>query len=117
MEGITILATEIHTTPIWAIAFCILITATLCGICGLAIAIGCSDKDYPILVAGIVGLCILITMTVLAFKEISTKETRYTATIDEAVSFVEFNERYEIIDQNGDLYTLVEKESNEAKGD
>lgn len=117
MEGITILATEIYTTPIWTIAFCILLTASMCGMCGLAIAIGCNDKNYPILTAGIVGLCISVTIAVFAFKEVNTTETRYTATIDESVSFVEFNERYEIIDQNGDLYTLVEKESDETKGD
>ena len=117
MEGITILATEIHTPSIGAIVFIIFLFAILFGMSGIAIAIGFNDKDYPVLGIGIGLLCVLIPFTFFTFKEANTTETRYTATIDESVSFVEFNERYEIIDQNGDLYTLVEKESNEAKGD
>lgn len=38
-------------------------------------------------------------------------ETKIKATIDDDVKFGEFNERYEVVDQEGDIYTLIEKES------
>ena len=37
-------------------------------------------------------------------------QTQYKVTISEEVNFVEFNEKYEIIDQEGKIYTIVEKE-------
>lgn len=33
----------------------------------------------------------------------------YKVTIDNEVSFKEFNERYEIINQEGEIYTIIEK--------
>ena len=37
-------------------------------------------------------------------------ETQYKVTIDESVSMVEFNEKYEIIDQEDKIYTIRERE-------
>ena len=36
-------------------------------------------------------------------------QTQYKATISEEVNFVEFNEKYEIIDQEGKIYTIIER--------
>ena len=42
-----------------------------------------------------------------------TTETHYQVTISEEVSMTEFNERYEIIEQNGQIFTIREKEMDE----
>ena len=36
----------------------------------------------------------------------------YKVTIDETVSYLEFTERYKVIEQDGLIYTLEERESN-----
>lgn len=38
-------------------------------------------------------------------------ETTYEVTIDENVSLKEFNEKYEIVEQRGDIYVVKEIES------
>ena len=65
------------------------------------------------LLAAICGcvLAVLCGIILLAFPE---KEiVQYKVTIDETVSFVEFHKKYEIIDQEGEIYTIQEKENND----
>lgn len=40
----------------------------------------------------------------------SSPQTRYQITVDDSVSFNDFMERYEIIGQDGKIYTIIEKE-------
>ena len=47
-----------------------------------------------------VGLC----------AEYNTFHTEYEVTIDDSVGFNEFNSQYEIISQDGDVYTVIERE-------
>ena len=42
-------------------------------------------------------------------KRVSIGDTTYDVLIGDNVSFKEFNERYEIISQNGNIYTVKEK--------
>lgn len=37
-------------------------------------------------------------------------QTKYQITVDDSVSFNDFMERYEIINQDGKIYTVIEKE-------
>ena len=46
------------------------------------------------------------------FIEIKTDKYTYKVTISDEVNFVEFNNKYEIIDQDGLIYTIKEKEGN-----
>ena len=41
------------------------------------------------------------------------EETQYQVLINEEVSMTEFNERYEIVDQEGQIFTIREKEIDE----
>ena len=43
-------------------------------------------------------------------NEDSIKYIQYKVTIDETVSMVEFMDKYEIIDQEGKIYTVRERE-------
>ena len=51
------------------------------------------------------GTGLIITETI---EEANT--TYYKVTIDDSVSFNQFNERYEIYEQDGTIYTIYEKE-------
>lgn len=48
----------------------------------------------------------------MAFVENPTGKYTYKVTISDEVNFVDFNNKYEIIEQDGLIYTIKEKESN-----
>lgn len=107
MEGVTILAVneavEAGGFDI-TVAILFLLLATVIGL-----AYGAAGKE-PVL-GTIVGACLgLIMGTFLGFAtaEPASPET-YKVTISDTVNFNEFNERYEIISQEGLIYTITEK--------
>jgi len=62
-------------------------------------------------VFGIFFTVIAFIVSIVGFNVAFTpSETTYKVIIDESVSMVEFNERYEILDQDGLIYEIVEKE-------
>ena len=44
----------------------------------------------------------------------NAKTVEYKVTINENVSLIEFNEKYEIIEQNGKIYTIKEIKTNQG---
>jgi Na+/melibiose symporter-like transporter len=72
--------------------------------------IGWGDDD----VTGVGGLLFVISL-VLLFLTIFTAEpehTRYKVTISDEVSMNDFLERYEIVDQEGKIYTVRERDGD-----
>lgn len=62
---------------------------------------------------------IVCTLMVFAFMSIfevafiyeyNTFHTEYEVTIDDSVGFNEFNSRYEIVSQDGDIYTVIDRQ-------
>lgn len=51
----------------------------------------------------------LMTLSLVRFTE-NESYTKYKVTISEEVKLKEFNEKYEIIDQDGEIYTIVERD-------
>lgn len=69
---------------------------------------GLKSKIIGILFA----ICALISLTVgLVINKQHSGIIQYQVTIDDSVSMVEFNERYEVIEVEGKIWTIVEKES------
>jgi hypothetical protein len=112
MEGVTILNTFeiVERAPGWTWWALIPIAFTIFFI---ALAIWCITDVYgeiyiiPSFLAG-VGLAVSLVVCLTA-KELPP-ETHYNVIVDESVSFAEFNEKYEVIDQEGLIYTVIEKE-------
>lgn len=52
---------------------------------------------------------VLLVAVGLCF-EYNTFHTEYIVTIDDSVGFNEFTRQYEIVSQDGDVYTVIEKE-------
>lgn len=103
MEGITILnETVISAAPVWLIAIGIIITSI-----SLISAAFCAANENPwaILLAVVCGLS--LSFTIMAGSQ--ENHTEYEVLIDESVSFNEFNEKYEVVKQNGKIYTIKEK--------
>jgi hypothetical protein len=51
-----------------------------------------------------------VTFIILAIFCVDTTEvTEYKVTIDDSVKYVEFTEKYEVVDQEGEIYTVRER--------
>lgn len=115
LEGIEILnQTEIMEVPmlINRIRLILLSTTLICALLGwVMLFIGkrkISLAGFIIaILCGITGLAIALNLN--NFKE-PTGKYEYQVTIDESVSMTEFYERYEVIDVEGKIYTIREKE-------
>jgi hypothetical protein len=82
----------------------------------LGVIIGCLVDYYFVIsnttvqgFAIVIGLFGIIIGAIIDFSIIE-KETRYEVTIDDSVNYKEFTEKYEVIEVNGKIYTIVEKE-------
>jgi L-asparagine transporter-like permease len=105
MTGIEILAE--YTAggfPAWAATLAIVVAVIglillLCGIC--------ADNE----IAAAIGLVALLSFIVVGIAvEVVTEpeHTRYKVTISDDVKLVEFLEQYEILDTEGEIYTIRE---------
>ena len=70
-------------------------------------------------VAEIFGIlsCIMVAVTIIvamiwSCSEVPTGEYRYQVTIDENTNFVEFYNKYDLIKQEGKIYTIEVKGEN-----
>ena len=111
MTGVEILSlTTIHNCylPEWCaiIGFILLIV--------LAIPLSCSIADGKIVLAIICLILMIITFFVMILGLVenghSVNYIEYKVTIDDSVSMNEFLDKYEIIDQEGKIYIVKERE-------
>ena len=67
------------------------------------------DEDPKYVVGVLFGVCILIGGFAISAN---TRYTEIKATINDTVSWREINEKYELLSQEGDLYTFKLKEDS-----
>ncbi len=114
IDGITVLSqNEIMSTPMrfWVIAIVGII------ICMISIIVMISSNEKSItnifFISSIVCIIIFaISALCGVFIKNGTGKYTYKVTISDEVNFVEFNNKYEIIDKEGLIYTIKEKETN-----
>lgn len=116
MNGVEILsATEVaiksvcNMPAVW-IAFFVILTCCI----GLGSYLTVKHKDsvwlLTLFVVGFIlaifigGIVVAVTSTTVEY------ETHYKVTIDDSVSMNEFLDKYEILDQEGKIYTVKERE-------
>lgn len=108
LEGIEVLnKTEIMCPPIWALALCftIMILAIIFFVTAL------DEKGDVLCILSIIFWLLFIGSFILCcVLQKPTGKYEYKVTIDDSVSMIEFNERYEIIEVEGRIYTIQEKE-------
>lgn len=86
------------------------------GICAIAgiwnvITDECEWVIIPVLlIVGLIGGIVLGVASGKMFETPTAYETHYKVTIDDSVSMNEFLDKYEILDQEGKIYTVKEKE-------
>lgn len=114
IDGITVLSqSEIMITPNWTY---IIIIITLIAFAVSMITTASFHHNRIKTIFEISSICFFILFIVglfcMVFVENPTGEYTYKVTISDEVNFVEFNNKYEIIDQDGLIYTIKEKEIN-----
>lgn len=110
MNGITVLSQEtVSTLPAAIIlgVLCLLLFIVCFVLAVLMFRDGAAGAAIPfVLLTAIAGFL----LTICIIHAFDPPETTYKVIIDESVSFQEFQERYEIIDQEGQIYTIKEKD-------
>ena len=114
MDGITVLSqSEIMVIPNWT--YIITIIALIAFVVSMIISFNVRNKIIET-IFGISSICcsflLVIGLFCMILIEVGTDKYTYKVTISDEVNFVEFNNKYEIIDQDGLIYTIKEKESN-----
>ena len=115
MEGVTILSETTKTPePVWAMIGFIILGVLLFSL-GIYVMISLirkkfdssSDPYFPMFIALSVGLVMLVGGI---YKQVNnTPYTVYKVSVDSSVSFVEFTEKYEIVNQDGLIYEVRER--------
>lgn len=113
MDGVTILAQEeihslgINTTAFWVaftIAFILIGAFIVWGI------IETGENAFVLLFLLALMASLLFGIVIgAAFGDTEYAYTKYKVTIDESVSMTDFYEKYEILDQDGLIFTVREK--------
>lgn len=68
-------------------------------------------REEPAIVILILSILFLCLSVIGVYQSFFMKEiTYYQVTIDDSVSMVEFNEKYDIVEVEGKIYTIKEKE-------
>jgi hypothetical protein len=105
MTGIEILAEyTVGGAPVWTVA--VSLVATVVGLILLWCGVGIENENVAI--AGIIVLILDLAITVEAELIAEPEHTHYKVAISEDVKLVEFLERYEILDTEGEIYTIRE---------
>ena len=115
MEGITVLYQE----PIYKIICMnenilnLLAFMLIAMIFGVTISAICFELK-GVIICAILGCATLFTMGILDSYSTTTEEIEYyeyKVTIDDSVPMKEFLSKYEIINQEGEIFTIVEREN------
>ena len=115
MEGVTILnRIDILEPPTWFVWAII----SLCIVVGISFAVGVNKPyEWYSVVAGVMAiLCILgIFILIIISDEIQepTGRYKYEVIIDDTVSITELYEKYEVVEQRGEIWVLKDKEDVE----
>lgn len=112
MEGVTILAEKaVNMTPSF-----VLIAMTIFGLLStfFSIIMTCVSSEKEEILPGCVsiGLAVISAILIICVSDIMNtfSHYEYKVIIDDNVSMNEFIEKYEIIDTEGLIYTVIERE-------
>lgn len=102
MDGVRILA-ENTTQVYWWVALIIALGISL--ITGIIICI--KDESYAGVICGVIIFA--FAFCIIYFPNMKPTTT-YDVIVDDTVSWTEFNEKYEVMDQNGEIIRVKLKE-------
>lgn len=115
LDGIHVLNKIIETTNAKWGDWAVIITVIIGLILGLVFGMISEYKNEEIVLSIIVGMFLGFILGLFVFGistqfQVPTGEYTYQVTIDNNVSMTEFNDKYDIIKQEGEIYYIKEKE-------
>lgn len=117
MEGIEVLnQVEILAPPKWMwvqVVIIVCFIAFIIGIVGCLINIIVDKEKMVFFFIILIPISFILLIAFLSISEnqiVPTGKYEYQVTIDDSVSMNEFYEKYEIVEVNGKIYTIREKE-------
>lgn len=107
IDGITIL----DTTSAWVCNSAVLdILAILAAICSVLLLMSLINSDEAAIIIFLTVTFILLSCSAgIVYKTFGEEVSEYKVTISDTASFKDIYGKYEIIKQEGDLYTIREK--------
>ena len=120
MDGITVLSTgtkimdmgeQFYFSPNLSSFFGLAVIIALVAGCCLFIEHAIKDKDETIFIGA--GICIIFIVIVmgLTFNHRITKTIpEYKVTIDKNVGLIEFYDKYTVLEQDGLIFTIIDKD-------
>ena len=113
MEGVTILNTIEVMASTWGFSIVGLIIAilSLLFLIGIIFSIIKNEVFITSFLSMLVVFDVLISIMCFSSANEYFDHYEYQVIIDDSVSLVEFTEKYEILDQEGLIYTVKEKET------
>ena len=117
LKGVTILNSYDVTNPEWYGTFFPAIVFSFVAISGIALIVYIfrnskqrKDAFVPSFIVSIFTL-LGIFVSIHGFTHLPENKyhTRYEVTVSDEVNFNEFNSKYEVVEQNGLIYTIIEK--------
>ena len=113
IEGLTLLSTEVYGEFAWLLYFPLaLLVVGMVLVLFIAINSVLSREYGTLFLFVVLSLCLFVLGYICIDHANNPPTTVYKVTIDDTVSIVEFYERYEIIDQDGLIFTIAEKEAS-----
>ena len=111
MQGVEILSstTNYNTIlPVWCMVVG-LVGVGVCLYCAILLFMECYDVTPWVFVTLTIAFAAVTLLSVISNKN-NINHIEYKVTIDDSVSMNEFLDKYEIIDQEGKIYTVKERE-------
>lgn len=111
MEGVRVLSENVIEIKSDLSLF--LFVLTLCSAVIFAVCLVSNERIFAT-ISIIIGIC----FGLLFFNTFTSKSiirTQYKVTISDTVNFKEFTQKYEVINVDGEIYTVVEKKVEEDK--
>lgn len=117
LKGITILNSYDIITPEWNDKIFPAVVFTCIAIAGIALIIyllhdlkRIKDAFVPFVIVILFTLCCMVA-SICGFTHLPENkyQTRYEVTISNDVNFNEFNSKYQVVKQEGLIYTIIEK--------
>ena len=118
LRGVTILNSYDMINPEWNDKIFPAVVFTCIAIAGIALIIYIILHDLkgikeafvpPFVVILFILFCMYGSIYEFTHLPENKYQTRYEVTISDEVNFNEFNSRYEVVEQNGLIYTIIEK--------
>lgn len=109
MNGVTILS-ELGNN-VSAMLVTILVSAIFYVLAATVIYNGIRDRMFKVCTISIIPLILAVIFTI-ATIQLSIEPQLYTVAVDDTVSFAEFTSKYQIINQEGQIY-IVREMNNE----